>query len=130
MKPLKTKMNGIFSAITHADIPKTVKADPKTGRSEQFVIKFKANGDIPFPQVILRSHEGERIFKDNAIKKTDNEFTVSIPQSELPVGNIQVQIEGCKKADWGNSNGDDWVKWFGDIFVEAVQMPTGKKKAR
>lgn len=128
MKPIRLRKDGIFSAITHVDSPRSVTTDPESGRSESFRIKFKSNGDIPFPQVIIRSHDGEHIFKGESIKKTDDSFTVSVPKNELPPGNHQIQIEGCRKKDWLNSGGNDWIKWFGEISVEVLQTVSGKKK--
>ena len=118
MRPLKANSNGIFSNIFQVEIPQTVSTNLKTEHSAPFTVRFKANGKIPFPQVIFRSNDGEHIFKGDVIKNEENNYSVQIPKDELPRGTHTVLIEGCKKEEWWNSGGDDWVKWFGEIKVE------------
>jgi hypothetical protein len=42
-----------------------------------------------------------------------------IPESDLPIGTVSVQIEGCRRKEWQQSSGEDWVKWFGELQIQA-----------
>lgn len=132
MKPLGTDSHTVFSAIYDVEIPQNVPADPKSRHSRPFTIQFKANGNIPFPQVIIRSTNGEHIFSGDKIQKNENNlYSVKIPEHELPSGTWAVQVEGCRKENWTAAGGDDWVKWFGQVTIEQPapeQPPQSKKK--
>jgi len=117
----------VFSQITSVTVPKDLAADPATGRSPAFEIRFCANGTIPFPQVIVRENGREHIFggADIAAEKPGH-FTVKVAAGKLPPGNFQVQVEGCTKADWQKSGGGDWIKAFGELGI-AFPVTAAKK---
>ncbi|KMQ50045.1 alpha-amylase [Chitinispirillum alkaliphilum] len=108
----------IFTRITEVSVPKSVPGN-KGGRSAAFEIKFKADGEIPFPQVILRENGMEHLFKGDLIQKgKNNEYSVKVPEKKLSPGKHSVQIEGCRSSDWQSAGGGDWIKEFSEIRVE------------
>jgi hypothetical protein len=133
MKPVESDPHNFFSVIYDVEIPQNVPADPKTRHSKPFIIRFKANGIIPFPQVIIRSSKGEHIFNGDTIQHENSLYSVKIPEYELPLGTWSVQVEGCRKENWAAAGGDDWVKWFGQVTIEQPapeQPPQNKKKLK
>ncbi|MCL2220032.1 MAG: glycosyl hydrolase family 57 [Chitinispirillia bacterium] len=122
------KRVSIFSRITSVTISKELVVDPQTGRCPAFEIWFCADGIVPFPQVIVREHGREHIYSGGAINidKASAHFTVTVPAGTLPAGNFQVQVEGCRRADWQNAGGGDWVKAFAEVNI-APQKPSEKK---
>jgi hypothetical protein len=112
---------GIFSKIIQVQLPEMVQCDSIRRKTLPFSITFSADGEIPFPQVILRINGQEYIYNNEKIKiLQSNVFTTDIPECDLPVGTCFVQIEGCRKKEWQQSNGDDWVKWFGEFKIEPI----------
>jgi hypothetical protein len=120
MKPVEAYHNDIFSVIYDVEIPQNIPTDPQSGLSRPFIIRFKANGNIPFPQVVIRSKNGEHIFNGDKIQYENNLYSVKIPERELPAGSWAVQVEGCRKENWITAGGDDWIKWFGQVTIEQV----------
>jgi hypothetical protein len=110
-------MSSIFSQIKNITTPKSAKCDKDTHRNAQFKIAFEADGEVPFPQIILRQQGREHVFTPDALSanKAKSTFTLTVPEGLLCSGEVQVQAEGCKKTDISQSGGDDWVKAF-DIF--------------
>ncbi|HEX2956953.1 MAG TPA: hypothetical protein VHO70_08970, partial [Chitinispirillaceae bacterium] len=129
MKPIAEDPNKVFSVIFDVEIPQSVPADPQNGYSKPFIITFKADGNIPFPQVIIRSDSGEHIFNGKQIQHDATRYSVKIPGHKLPPGSYAVQVEGCRKEDWGSAGGDDWIKWFGQITIEqpSQEQPQSRK---
>jgi hypothetical protein len=124
MKPLS-----VFSKIHSVNIPESISVDPGTYRSKGFQISFQTDGEIPFPQVIIREHGREHLYKDAHIDSPEpNTYIVSIPAGELPQGTFQVQIEGCCRKDFHNASGDDWVKSFGTVSVAAPEKQSSRSE--
>jgi len=120
--------NTVFSQITSITVPAEVFVEEKSSRSAPFDIRFSADGAIPFPQVIIRENGREHIFgPDTVTAEKDGSYRVSVPAGKLPAGSYQVQVEGCKKADWRSAGGGDWVKAFGEV---KVSFPKSTKKIR
>lgn len=123
-------MSTIFSALVHITTPKSVKCDKETYRSEAFKVSFEADGEVPFPQIILRQNGSEHIFAPDKLKanKAKTVFTAQVPAGLFGAGEVQVQAEGCKKADITQSGGGDWVKAFEhfEIKAAAVKKPVVK----
>ncbi len=120
----------VFSKIVSVTHPAEIFVDEKTGRSPAFEIRFSADGDVPFPQVIVREFGNEHIFNGAAVvEEKPHNYLVSVPAGKLPVGSFQVQVEGCKKADWRGSGGGDWVKALSEVKVSFPKTAV-KKSAR
>ncbi len=109
----------VFTKIISVDIPDNINTDKSSGKSEKFKIKFRTDGPVPFPQVIIRDNGIEHLFNGEKIAVSkDFQYSVDIPGKLLYPGNYSVQVEGCRKEDWRSSGGGDWVKWNGQIRVE------------
>ena len=44
-------------------------------------------------------------------------YTASVPAGLLWANTINVQVEGCRKADIQQSGGGDWIKAFGQLRI-------------
>ncbi len=139
MRPLKQSSipSNVFSRFLNIQLPDFVAFDSNKNRSRSFNVKFNTDGDIPFPQIIIRTNGRENIYNNNKIRSLPkNEYELEISEGELPLGTHQIQIEGCRKKEWQQSTGDDWVKWFGEIRITpeaatsapAISLNTNKKK--
>lgn len=113
----------IFTRFLIIDCPPQVLCDPD-GRYPEFQIRFVADGQIPFPQVILHEGGRRRLFNGDAIEETQ-----SLPSTEdglgeaerwvyvavVPAGTsmsdrMDVLVEGCRQADLEQAGGQDWIK--------------------
>jgi hypothetical protein len=122
MRPLHqvSIQSGVFSRFLEVKLPNTVSYSLVKKRSQPFTISFSADGEIPFPQIIIRINGKEHIYNNEKIQFLKNfEYETKIPEGDLPIGTISVQIEGCRRKEWQQSSGEDWVKWFGELQVIA-----------
>jgi hypothetical protein len=130
MRPLRqTVEQGVFTKITDVKVPETILYNQSKGRSQAFTISITADGSIPFPQVIIRAKDKEYLYNSNILPAGNNVFIAEIPESDIPPGRHNVQVEGCRRKDWQQSNGDDWIKYYIDINVvaESTGSDTGIK---
>jgi len=122
---------GVFSRITSVELPAKVMFNPSNGKSQAFTISISADGSIPFPQIIIRVNGKEYIYNNEKIQPAGNNvYTADIPESDIPAGTWNVQVEGCRRKDWLQSTGEDWVKWYGDLTVVAeslISVPPASK---
>ncbi|MGZ8371238.1 MAG: hypothetical protein ACXWVH_09315, partial [Caulobacteraceae bacterium] len=115
----------VFDAIIRIDLPEAVEADGETRKNPAFEIEIVANGEIPFPQVILHAQDGQHIIGPDGIERAQGEageasYLVHVPAGLVSAGEVRVQVEGCRKADWRSASGGDWVKAFGSVQVKAA----------
>jgi hypothetical protein len=111
-------MATIFTRILSLDMPPSVAADPATGASVAFEICMKADGVIPFPQIIVRATDGPHLFNGDRIRTLPGHvYAATIPNGALTEGAYAVQAEGCRRADWQSATGEDWVKCLGTVTV-------------
>ncbi len=117
-------MDQVFTTIEISEIPSHVECDKESYRNSEFDITLKADGFIPFPQLIIKGGAiGELIFKNEEIHSlADNGYQVKIPAGVLSPGHYQVQVEGCRKSDIALADGSDWIKVFADITVDAPEI--------
>lgn len=130
MRPLRqTIEQGVFTKITDVKVPETILHNKSTGRSQAFAISITANGSIPFPQVIIRANCKEYLYNSSIQPAGNNVYIAEIAESDIPPGCHNVQIEGCRRKDWQQSNGDDWIKYYIDINVvtESIVTDTNTK---
>lgn len=123
----------VFTRFLRIDMPDdlTCKSD---GRNPAFSIVFSADGEIPFPQVILHASGGPYLVKDEAIRTTEVgtdavTYTATVPAGPLGPGEVVVQVEGCRRADIDQSGGDDWVKEFRSLRLAAAPRPARRASA-
>ncbi|TVR59978.1 MAG: glycosyl hydrolase family 57 [Candidatus Competibacteraceae bacterium] len=114
-------MTDVFTRILRIDLPETLQAD-ESGKNPAFTITFVADGEIPFAQVILHAPDGQHLLNGAAIQAGaasggEYPYTASVPAGLLWPNNINVQVEGCRKADIRQSGGGDWIKAFRPLRI-------------
>jgi hypothetical protein len=122
MRPLQqvSIQPGVFSRFLDVRLPNSVSYSLVKKRSQPFTISFTADGEIPFPQIIIRINGKEHIYNNEKIQLLKKfEYETEIPEGDLPIGTISVQIEGCRRKEWQQSSGEDWIKWFGELQIIA-----------
>ncbi len=124
----------IFSKFLKIVCPDSLECD-SSGRSPAFEITFSADGEIPFPQVILYDHGQQRILNGQQIQcaaRHTREWTyvAKVPAGLLRAGDIHVQIEGCRKTELSQASGDDWVKEFRPLKLEAFPKAAPRIKVK
>ena len=100
----------------------------ETGGNPEFEITFSADGEIPFPQVILHGQGTQKLINGDAIRllaNADPKWTYStvVPADLLEAGNITIQIEGCQNADLSQAGGTDWVKSYHTLQLATPARP-------
>jgi hypothetical protein len=130
----------VFSRFLAIDLPEGLTCGDDA-KNPAFDIHFTADGEIPFPQVILHLQGRGHVIKDDAIEqvaapKADKaapkpdaapavRYRAKVPAGLVGAGQYRVQVEGCRKADWQSAGGGDWVKDFRDLKV--APNPAAKK---
>ncbi len=118
----------VFNRLVSIDAPDSLTCEA-TGKNPAFQLTFTADGEIPFPQVIIHSQSGQRLLKGEEITESaaatgGSAYTVEVPAGLAGPGELRLQVEGCKKADIAQAGGDDWVKDF-----RTVKLAPGAKPA-
>ena len=99
----------VFTRFLSIDVPTALTCEPNA-RNPAFEIAFAADGEIPFPQVILHAPTGDHVIKGGAIRReTGSEkggapsvsYVATIASGLTGAGKINVQVEGCRKGDGG-----------------------------
>jgi hypothetical protein len=113
-----------FTRILKISSPQTLQCED-SGVSPAFTIQFDTDGEVPFPQVILRGQGTQKLFNGDAIRLVEKEpevctYETVIPAGALVSGNVSIQVEGCRKADIGQAGGADWVKEFRMLKLAAA----------
>ncbi|WP_431065592.1 glycosyl hydrolase family 57 [Methylotuvimicrobium sp.] len=113
----------IFSKLSDINCPESLACDA-SGKNPSFEVSFRADGIIPFPQVILHGEGRQKIIKDDAIgSRADDKggyiYTAKIPAGLFAANHINIQIEGCRQADLSRAGGDDWIKVYRNLRLEA-----------
>ncbi len=116
----------VFSRFLGITCPQSLERD-SSGQSPAFEITFTADGDIPFPQVILHDTDRQKILKGESIHLITREDRQSTYAAQVPAGlllgrDITVQIEGCRKADLSQAGGEDWIKEFRPLILEPTSQ--------
>jgi hypothetical protein len=121
-------MATIFSKILDVQIPDSLTCE-SSGKNPPFKVTFSTDGSIPFPQVIVHSSHGRsQLVKDQAIQLVSENaeevfYEAHVPTGFAGPGELTVQVEGCKKADFTSAGGGDWVKEFRTIHLAAGSSP-------
>jgi hypothetical protein len=129
----------VFSRIVDVDAPAGL-VSQASGKNPAFEIAFTADGEIPFPQVILRAQGGEHLINGEAIRPVpaggqapaaayEVTYLADVPAGLFGAGEIELQVEGCRKADIGQAGGGDWIKVFRRLQVEAPARPLRRPTA-
>ena len=117
-------MTTLFSRFLDIHLPEPLTAEA-SGKNPAFDVTFTADGEIPFPQVILYDQGRQHLINKEAITVSPGEgaertYVAMIPAGLVGPGNITVQVEGCRKADIAQAGGDDWIKAFRQLSVTAA----------
>jgi len=123
----------VFSKILSVDLPAGLVCEAN-GRNPEFDITFVADGEIPFPQVILHTSAGDKLIKDEAIRPApagkaeppgvhEVTYVALVSAGLFGAGDVRVQVEGCRKADFRQAGGGDWIKEFRTLQVERAPRP-------
>jgi hypothetical protein len=118
----------LFSRIVSIDLPRGLVCEA-SGRTPAFEIAFTTDGEVPFPQVILRSQGREHLIKGEALRPTpavearNVDWIADMPAGLFGPGEVEVQVEGCRKADIRTAGGGDWIKAFARLRVEPAPRP-------
>lgn len=120
----------IFSRFLSIDCPEEIHCE-SDGRSPAFEVRFSADGEIPFPQVILHGQVMQKLFNGEAIQScevTPQEwfYVASVPEGMIEGGRVSVQIEGCRQADISQARGEDWIKAFRDLRLIRPPRPASE----
>lgn len=131
-------MSKIFSRLIGVDAPDSIACEA-SGKNAAFEIEILADGEIPFPQVILHARGQQHLVKDQMIEKSgaDSEgritYIASVPAGLAGPGDVDLQVEGCRKADFRQAGGDDWIKTHlriqvrpGAEAIAAAQAPKAR----
>jgi hypothetical protein len=126
-------MGEVFSRVVRIDLPDSVNCN-EAGRSSPFEIRFLADGEIPFPQVILHAQGQQHLIKEGMIQKLGAEkgqvtYVASVPAGLVGPGEIGVQVEGCRKEDWRAAGGEDWIKEYARIRIRPRTESAAPAKA-
>ena len=123
----------IFTRFLAIDCPEEVRRDPD-GKQPAFPIRFTADGQIPFPQVILRGAGRELLLNGAAIGASEtapreSTYVASVPEGALGGERISVQIEGCRRGDIQQAQGGDWVKAYREVRLIRPELPRAQVRA-
>ncbi len=113
----------VFSTLLYIECPTELDCDA-SGRNPAFQVIFCADGEIPFPQVIIHGQGMQKLINGDAIRLKGNvagewAYVASVPAELLGPGVISIQVEGCKQADLGQASGSDWVKAYHRVQLSA-----------
>jgi hypothetical protein len=117
----------MFSKILSVQVPDSLTCET-SGKNPPFKVTFSADGSIPFPQVIVYACGSSQLIKDESIQLVSESkgkviYEAHVPAGFVGPGEITVQVEGCKKADFASAGGGDWVKEFRTIHLAAGRSP-------
>jgi hypothetical protein len=116
----EASMRKVFERIISVEMPKEIVVSAATGQNESFRLAMQADGDIPFPQFIVRRDGVELlVVRAQAARERESLFIAEIPANLFGSGTIQIQAEGCRRPDIEHARADDWIKWFHTIRVSA-----------
>ena len=118
---------GTFTRFTKIDCPEAIPCGPD-GEHEAFEVGFTADGEIPFPQVILHAPGRVLLLKGEAIRSSRTaagtwHYATSVPADRLTGEGVAIQIEGCRQADLGRAGGEDWIKAFREVRLVRPPRP-------
>ena len=120
---------GIFTRFLLIDCPKEIHCGPD-GTQPAFDIQFTADGEIPFPQVILHAHGTQILLNGDAIRSSrKGDYVAAVPAGTLAGERISIQIEGCRQANLAHAKGEDWIKEHRELRLIHPPRPRAEIRA-
>ena len=118
-----------FTRLLAIDCPDALECNAD-GRYPAFGIGFTADGEIPFPQLIVRAAGGETLVNGDAILGVKEaperwSYRAEVPGGSAAAQRLEVQIEGCRRRDIDQAGGGDWIKAFCEIPLERASGASG-----
>ncbi|WP_295412829.1 glycosyl hydrolase family 57 [uncultured Thiodictyon sp.] len=114
---------GIFTRFLLIDCPEEIHCEAD-GTQPAFDVNFTADGEIPFPQVILHAHGKQILLNGDAIRSSqDKDYVAAVPAGTLQGERVSVQVEGCRQADLTHARGEDWVKEHRELRLIRPPQP-------
>ncbi len=111
-------MGEVFTHILDVVLPIGLACEASSQRTPEFVIRFSADGVIPFPQVILWDAGQAHLVKGGSIRLlAGHVYEAVVPARTLGSGTFRIQLEGCRRADIEHASGGDWIKTFVELVV-------------
>ena len=106
----------VFATLLYIECPTELDCDA-SGTNPAFQVIFCADGEIPFPQVIIHGQGMQKLINGSAIRLKGEvagewAYVASVPAGLLGPGVISIQVEGCRKADLSQASGADWIKAY------------------
>jgi len=110
----------IFTTIEQVELPSQVNA------GAGFTVTLVANGDIPFPQLIIRQAGGwESLIKPpQVIVEGNGRYHFPVPPEAYQSGIAYLQIEGCRVENLDYAAPHDWIKMYCEVQVSPALPPT------
>jgi len=124
----------VFTRLLHIDCPDALECGA-SGKSPAFQVIFCADGEIPFPQVIIHGQGMQKLINGEAIRLKGQvagewAYCASVPAGLLTgPGVVSVQIEGCRKADLSQAGGGDWIKLYHRLQLAGPARPRAQHHA-
>ncbi len=126
---MSTPHQDVFNAITAVELPPTSRAD-QTGTLPKTYVTMRADGRVPFPQIIVRDQHGQQILilkKEAVSQPNPGTCLVKVPGGQLRPGRYHLQAEGCRRVDIENARPEDWIKYFLEWeILPAENKPTAE----
>ena len=119
----------IFQHLLRIDCPGELHGD-RDDHYVAFEIRFIADGRIPFPQVIVHLPGNPLLLKQEAIQERRRpdgtwEYRTRVPEGKIHTDTpVTIQVEGCRQADIGQAQGEDWIKAFREVRL--VRVPASE----
>ena len=106
----------VFATLLYIECPTELDCDD-SGTNPAFQVIFCADGEIPFPQVIIHGQGMQKLINGESIRLKGEvagewAYVASIPAGLLGAGVISIQVEGCRMADISKASGADWIKAY------------------
>ena len=113
----------IFTKIKKIELPKTAEA------GKGFTVIMETDGIVPFAQMIVRHGNGwEWIVKEQRVTHQGKGcYHFQVPSEAFHAGTAYLQIEGCRVADIGAANSDDWITVYHQLQIAGTEPPKPEK---
>ncbi|MBK1617606.1 glycosyl hydrolase family 57 [Lamprobacter modestohalophilus] len=122
----------VFNRFLNIECPSRLEI-AADGSYPAFRVAFSADGEIPFPQVIVRASGRETLINGEAIVGSEEasgrwHYQVSMPAGRAASERLDLQIEGCRRAEIQQAGGGDWIKTFAGVRLERAGDEAGSAR--